>query len=83
MKKIVLLLFTTIFLSSCNSNMGSAERYWKVYKIQSNGIRNSNNAIYTVKSTDSDGYTYDGFKFEDQYGKFQIGDTVELVKFKY
>lgn len=83
MKKIVLLLFTTIFLSSCNSNMGSAERCWKVYKIQSNGIRNSNRAIYTVMSFDSDGYRHNGIKFEDQYGKFQVGDTVELVKLKY
>ena len=82
MKKIALLLFTTIFLSSCNSDMGSAERCWKVYKIQNNGIRNSNKAIYTVKSFDSDGYYSHGFKFEDQYGKFQVGDTVKLVKLK-
>lgn len=83
MKKIVLLLFATIFLSSCNLDMGSAERCWKVYKIQSNGIRNSNNAIYTVKSFDSDGYCSNGFKFEDRYGKFQVGDTVKLVKLKH
>lgn len=83
MKKIVLLLFTTIFLSSCNVNMGNIDRHWKVHKIQSNGTRNSNKAIYTVVSYDSEGYCYNGFKFEDQYGKFQIGDTVELVKIQH
>lgn len=80
MKKLVLLLFTTIFLSSCNLSMGSAERYWIVYKVKDDGIRTSNNAIYIVKSFDSDGYCYNGFKFKDKYGKFQVGDTVKLVK---
>lgn len=83
MKKIILLLFTTIFLSSCNSHMGSAERHWIVYEIQNDGIRNSNNAIYIVMSFNDDGYCYNGFRFEDQYGKFQVGDTVELVKLKH
>lgn len=83
MKKIVLLLFTTIFLSSCTLSMGGTERHWEVYKIKSNGDRNGNKAIYTVVSFDSDGYYRNGFKFEDQYGKFQIGDTVELVKLKH
>jgi hypothetical protein len=83
MKKIVLLLFATIFLSSCNSHMGSAERYWIVYEVQADGIRNNNNAIYTVQSFDGDGYRYNGFRFEDKYGKFQVGDTVKLVKLKH
>lgn len=82
MKKIALLLFTTIFLSSCKSNMGGTDNYWIVHKIQSNSIRNSN-ATYTVVSFDGRGYYFSGIKFEDQYGKFQIGDTVELVKLKH
>ena len=63
--------------------MGGTERHWEVYKIKSNGDRNGNKAIYTVVSFNNDGYRYNGFKFEDQYGKFQIGDTVELVKLKH
>lgn len=83
MKKLIVLLFTTIVLSSCNVSMGDTDRHWKVRKIQSNGKRNSNKAIYTVVSFDSDGYCHNGFKFEDQYGKFQVGDTVELIKLKH
>lgn len=80
MKKLIVFVFAAVLLSSCVSNMGSVDRAWIVDSVEANYVRNSKEAIYTVMSVDSEGYKYDGFKFKDIQGKFQVGDTVKLVR---
>ena len=82
-KKLLIFVFATVLLSSCVSNMGKPDRYWIVERVNSVNSRNSKNATYTILSFDNDGYEYQGFKFEDVQGKFQVGDTVTLIKVKY
>ena len=82
-KKLLIFVFTTLLLSSCVSSMGNSDRYWIVDKVKGSNIKGNKNATYTVKSYDIAGYEYQGFKFEDVQGKFQVGDTVELVKLKH
>ena len=83
MKKLLIFVFATILLSSCVSRMGGLDRYWIVDNVKGSDIRGSKNAKYTVMSFDFDGYEYQGFTFEDVQGKFQVGDTVTLIKLKY
>ena len=80
MKKLIVFVFAAVLLSSCVSSMGNSDRYWIVDKVKGSNIRGNKNATYTVKSYDIDGYEYQGFKFEDVQGKFQVGDTVKLVR---
>ena len=79
MKKLLIFVFAAVLLSSCVSSMGESNRYWIVDRVISSDVRGSKNAIYTVMSYDTDGYKFNGFKFEDVQGKFQVGDTVKLV----
>lgn len=79
MKKLLIFVFMIVLLYSCVNSMGGPDRYWIVDKVNATEIRGSKNAIYVVKSYDVDGYEYQGFKFEDVQGKFQVGDTVKLV----
>ena len=79
MKKLLIFVFVTVLLSSCNSDMGDVDRYWIVDKIKASNIRNSKKVTYIIKSFDVDGYEYQGFRFDDEQGKFQVGDTVKLV----
>lgn len=79
MKKLLIFVFVTVLLSSCVSNMGGSDKYWIIDEVRSSDVRGSKNATYTVISHDTDGYEFNGFKFEDVQGKFQVGDTVKLV----
>ena len=80
MKKLIVFIFAVVLLSSCVSNMESADRTWIVDSVKARSIRNSKEAIYTIMSVDSEGYHHNGFKFMDIQGKFQVGDTVKVVK---
>ena len=79
MKKLIVFIFAAVLLSSCVSNMGGSDRYWIVDKVKGTNIRGCKNAKYTVMSYDFEGYEYQGFKFDDVQGKFQVGDTVKIV----
>lgn len=77
MKKIIIIL--SILLSSCTANIGDLRtRTLIVTDADISSIKN-NSATYTARLYHGDTYT-DSIVFTDDIGKYNVGDTIKIVK---
>ena len=77
MKKIIIIL--SILLSSCTTNVGDLRKRTMIITDVRIPKVKMNSAIYIARPFYGDAYT-DSIKFTDDIGKFEVGDTIKIVK---
>lgn len=77
MKKMIIIL--SILLSSCTTNVGDLrKRTLIITDVRIPSVK-VNSAIYIARAFYAETYT-DSIKFTDDIGKFEVGDTIKIVK---
>lgn len=77
MKKLIIIL--SILLTSCISNVGDLRTRKLIITDATIPSMKENTSIYTARSYHGDTYT-DTIKFTDDIGKYNVGDTIKIVK---
>ena len=77
MKKIIIIL--SILLSSCTTNVGDLRKRTLIITDARIPSMNVNSAIYIARLYQGETYT-DSIKFTDDIGKYEVGDTIKIVK---
>ena len=84
MKKLILLLLITTMVSCGYDTMNNSNEFLIITEIGTSIKRNQNECYYLGKGVStaaiSDIFSENRFCFYDTCGKFQIGDTINLVK---
>ena len=77
MKKIIIILF--ILLASCTANVRDLREQELIIIDANIPTMKENSAIYIARSFRSETYS-DSIKFTDEIGKYEVGDTIKIVK---
>lgn len=77
MKKIIIIL--SILLASCTSDVGDLRKRILIITDANISSVNVNSAFYTARSFYGGTYT-NSIEFTDDIGKFEVGDTIKIVK---
>lgn len=82
MKKIFLIIFSAIALSSCSNSahLGDADKtIWIIDDAEMTSVR-GHRTRYVIRGLQDGSYKVCYIEFTDKTGKYNVGDTVKLVK---